>query len=162
MNENLKRVAQRINDELHALQDVVNRTQKAFELAKKNPTEADFYLDSVALNLHDFYTGIERVMEVIGANIDNFIPEGKHWHSELLKQMSQENQDVRPAVFLQSTRNFLDEYLRFRHVVRNLYSFDFDINRMKHLVERLNEVFDQIKKELVAFAQFIEEIRKKE
>lgn len=76
--------------------------------------------------------------------------------------MSQENQDVRPAVFSQSTRSYLDEYLRFRHVVRNLYSFDFDIKRMKHLVERLNEVFDQIKKELVAFAQFIEEIRKME
>lgn len=42
---------------------------------------------SVALNLHDFYNGLERIFERIAENIDEIKPEGLNWHQEILKQI---------------------------------------------------------------------------
>jgi hypothetical protein len=40
----------------------------------------EFYLDSVALNLHSFYTALERVFELIATTIDQEKPQGENWH----------------------------------------------------------------------------------
>jgi len=42
-------------------------------------------LDGVALNLHSFYSGIERIFELIAANVDDIRPVGENWHQTLLK-----------------------------------------------------------------------------
>jgi hypothetical protein len=43
-------------------------------------------LDGVALNLHSFYSGTERIFELIAANVDDILPKGENWHQALLKQ----------------------------------------------------------------------------
>jgi hypothetical protein len=78
------------------------------------------YLDSVALNLHGFYTGIERLFELIARHIDESVPSDKNWHRSLLKQMTENYKNYRPAVISQSIFFELDEFRRFRHVVRNV------------------------------------------
>jgi hypothetical protein len=45
----------------------------------------------------------------------------------------------------------LNEYLRFRHVFRNAYSFDLDWRKMAPLVLRLEETFQRLEKVLDAF-----------
>ena len=52
----------------------------------------------------------------------------------------------------------LDEYLRFRHVVRNVYSFVLDPARVEALVEGLGSVFGQVRIDLLAFADFLEQV----
>jgi hypothetical protein len=52
----------------------------------------------------------------------------------------------------------LDEYLRFRHVVRNIYAFEFDPDRIERLVQRLRPSFQQVERELLAFADFLERL----
>ena len=59
--------------------------------------EQDVYLDSVALNLHSFYSGLERLFE-IARHIDCSVPEGETWHRDLLDQMACEVADIRPAI----------------------------------------------------------------
>ncbi len=86
----------------------------------QHPDDEDLYLDAVALNLHNFYTGLERVLYHIAATLDEAVPESRDWHQELLKQMAEERPQIRPAVISEETRELLDEYLRFRHVVRNI------------------------------------------
>lgn len=86
----------------------------------------DLYLDGVALNLHSFYSGLERLFELIALNIDGIKPDSETWHRELLKQMSSEVNQVRPAVISNSTFVKLDTYRGFRHVARNVYSINFD------------------------------------
>jgi len=49
----------RIETELAELKLVAERTLKAWDKADKQ--DDDFYLDSVALNLHAFYSGLERI-----------------------------------------------------------------------------------------------------
>ena len=52
----------------------------------------------------------------------------------------------------------LDEYLRFRNVVRNIYAFELDRERLGKLVDRLNSCFDKVRKELLTFADFLERV----
>jgi hypothetical protein len=47
----------------------------------------------------------------------------------------------------------LNEYLRFRHVFRNAYSFDLDWQKMSPLVLRLEETFKKLEKALDDFVK---------
>jgi hypothetical protein len=94
----------------------------------------------VALNLHSFYTALERVFELIAANVDQTRPKADNWHQELLRQMAFEIELVRPPVISKEMRNILDEYRGFRHVVRNVYSYHLSQAKMAPLVNKLPEI----------------------
>lgn len=126
MTERLRRIATRMRQELGAIERLAVRAARAMELARQRSTEQDFYLDSVALSLHDIYTGLERVFQQIAAGVDEDVPSGEAWHEALLRQMAAERPPRRPAVITEATRDALDNFLRFRHVVRNVYAFEFD------------------------------------
>ena len=52
----------------------------------------------------------------------------------------------------------LDEYLRFRHVLRNIYAFSFIPEQIERLVNQFKPVFVQVRIELLAFAEFLEQV----
>ena len=116
---------------------------------------SDLYWDAIALNLHDFYTGLERVLRYIAVEVDGHVPAGAEWHQELLRQMATPLPRIRPAVFSNATIKRLDEYLRFRHVVRHVYAFEFDPQRIRPLAEALAGDFVQVKDELAVFIDFL-------
>ncbi len=81
-------LADRILSELSELSALTDRVRRAWEtVVSRND---DFYLDSVALNLHGFYSGLERIFERIASSIDGNVPDGANRHQELLDQMSRE------------------------------------------------------------------------
>lgn len=129
-----RETAERIREELAGLERVVARAERAMCLARQRPEDQDLYFDSAALSLHDFYTGVERIFRHIASMIDRALPTGQDWHQELLRQMAEERPGIRPAVISDETLDFLDEYRRFRHVVRNIYAFQFDPVRLERLV----------------------------
>jgi hypothetical protein len=145
----------RIRQESDALQRILERAERAMELALSQPEQKEFYLDSVALNLHDFYVGLERVFQYVASQVDRSSPSGHDSHRELLHQMTLEIPEIRPAVLSSQTAAALDEYLRFRHIVRNVYSFQFDDQRIQGLVQRLRPCFRQTKADLDAFSEFL-------
>ena len=55
-------------------------------------------MDAAALNLHGFYAGIERLLEVMADGTDRAKPAEPAWRRELLQQMTAETPGVRPAV----------------------------------------------------------------
>lgn len=154
MNERLLRTGKRIRDELDGLARVLDRVQEGWRRMQRSSD--DFYLDGVALNLHGFYAGVERLFKLIAATVDGTVPQGANWHQVLLNQMATEIPHVRPAVISEDTRDVLDEYRGFRHVVRNVYTFKFDPMKVQRLVERVPEVFSRVRRELLAFADFLE------
>ena len=62
MNADTAALAARLQSELADLEQVVERAQKLLE--KAIGQDEDYY-DGVALNLHSFYTGAERILEEI-------------------------------------------------------------------------------------------------
>jgi hypothetical protein len=127
---------------------------------KAQKTGDDGYWDAVALNLHGFYGGVERIFEDIARTIDGSIPSGAEWHQSLLIQMSAEASERRPAVISRELRRTLDEYRGFRHVVRNIYAFNFRPNRLNELAGNLRTCFDKLNTELAAFCEFLEALGK--
>jgi len=151
-------LAGRIRKELDDLARLVARASRAMETARENPRDTDLYLDSAALNLHDVYSGFERIFSQIAATVDDNLPSGADWHRELLEQMGLDLPKVRPAVLTSGSVQHLDQYLRFRHVVRNVYTFSFDPERIAKLVTDMEAVFAQLRQELVVFASFLEKV----
>ena len=94
MNRKGAVLAGRILAELDELKFLDERIRLGMEKAKTQ--NDDFYIDSVALNLHGFYSGIERLFEKIAGTIDGSVPGGANWHQELLNQMFIEVPGVRP------------------------------------------------------------------
>ena len=154
MNKKFLTLAGRIREELSEIELIIYRIQSGWERVKQ--TGDEFYLDSVALNLHSFYTALERVFELIATTIDQEKPQGENWHQELLRQMAVVIEFVRPAVISKDTRNSLDEYRGFRHVVRNVYSFNLSAIRIEPLVKELPNLFNTIQNELKDFLDFLE------
>ena len=155
MNEHLLRLAKRIRDECEELARLVARTQEGWRRLQQSSD--DLYADSVALNLHGFYAGLERLFEMIAAGIDGNVPRGENWHQMLLEQMVAEVPSVRPALICEQTRQMLDEYRGFRHIVRNVYAFRFDLAKIGKLVQGAPVVLSQVRAELLAFADFLDQ-----
>jgi hypothetical protein len=58
-------------------------------------------------------------------------------------------------VITEQTRNALDEYCAFRHVVRNIYTFDLRPNRVKELTEALPNAYQMLLQDAQMFCEFL-------
>jgi len=150
-----EQLAERIRGETPELERVVRRALFAWSAAAQTPGEGMF-LDSVALNLHGFYSGIERLFELIARRIDLDLPDGQTWHRDLLRQMALDVPGVRPAVIDENMASLLDEYRRFRHLVRNVYTINLVPEKMTNLVVGLPDLWSVLRAELLAFADFLD------
>ncbi len=153
-------LAGRVQEALCDLERVVQRARELWRKAEQQ--HDDGYLDGVALNLHGFYAGVERIFEDIARNLDGTTPSGPDWHRELLLQMSAAIDGVRPAVIGRETRFCLDEYRGFRHVVRNVYTFTLRPLRLRELTENLELCYRQLEAELsntIAFLHTLDQTK---
>jgi hypothetical protein len=149
-------LASRIRQDLAEIERVVERIERAVLAAGQHTAEQDLFLDSAALNLHDFYSGLERIFAHIASSVDQSVPSGRDWHRELPRQMTVEVPGLRPQAISTEVASAVDEYLRFRHVVRDNYAFELDPERVERLASQLRATFQEVRAELVALATFLE------
>ncbi len=154
MNGAYLALAGRIRLELPQIARLVERVSQAWEQSKHSSD--DYYIDAVALNMHSFYTSAEHVFEAIADTVDQSRPSHAAWHQELLRQMMAELPGIRPPVLRTETRDALDSYRAFRHVVRNVYTFNLDPVQIGLLVDRLPHTMDLLSHDLHAFADLLE------
>jgi len=154
-DEVLKELVERTHQELNDIRRVLARIEEGWERARRS--NDDYYIDSVALNLHGFYFGFERIFSRIAEIIDGDIPQGEKWHLRLLQQMAKEVPGIRPAVISIKSVNLLDEYRGFRHIVRNVYTENLDPDKVGKLVRSAQAAFTIVTAELQAFAAFLEQ-----
>ncbi len=145
----------RIQSELADIRRAADKAQTAFQRSKQGGPDESFYLDAAALNLHGFYNGVERLFEWIAREVDGTVPGGAAWHRELLAQMELAIPDVRPPVIQPATRARLEEYVRFRHIVRNLYTWDFAPDRISELVQHLQPTLVDLQADFDRFGKFL-------
>jgi hypothetical protein len=107
-------------------------------------------LSALAATLHSFYTGVENIFKRVALELDGEPVRGDAWHRELLKRMKMANAR-HPALLSTELHDTLLDYLRFRHVFRNAYSFDLDWRKMSPLVHHLEATFEDLEKALEDF-----------
>lgn len=155
MNRSYLTLISRIEKELSELDKILKKINRGWK--KVEDTEDELYIDSVALNLHDYYACLERIFKLIASEIDESLPRGESWHEELLKQMETEIKNTRPPALKTETTNQLDEYRGFRHVVRNVYTFNLSRERIKPLVQNLPKLNQKLREDVKSFLSFLEE-----
>lgn len=105
--------------------------------------------------LHDFYCGVERIFRHIAVRMDEDLPSGTDWHIQLLQRMATDIETIRPAVLDRETARRLDDYLRFRHLFRNIYGFDLEWGRCRELLDDLPATFERLSQKLATFDEFL-------
>ena len=156
MTELFESLAERIRDEVSDLEQVIERAEQAWQLVQRGSQEQYAYVDSVALNLHGFYSGLEKLFEQIARHVDRSLPGNETWHRDLLQQMSQDFPGARPAVISQNSAAIVDEFQRFRHLVRNMYTINLVPEKMEGLMDTLPEFWPTLRTELLAFADYLD------
>jgi len=151
-------LAQRIRDEVTELERTIAAVLRHWQRFQSAGVDQDAYLNSVAFNLHSFYTGVERILALVAQEIDGGTLGGEAWHAELLQQMVLDVPTVRPPVLSRENANWLDEYRKFRHRVRNIYATNLLPERMQSLVEDLPTGWLRLREDLLAFAGFLEQL----
>jgi uncharacterized protein YutE (UPF0331/DUF86 family) len=86
------------------------------------------------------------------------VPTGREWHRDLLIQMSAEVTTIRPSVITRSSRNCLDDYRGLRYVIRNVYTFNLESDRLQELVQNLPGCYESVVQDLTKFCNFLEEL----
>ena len=153
MKETYLAVAGRIRREVEEVESVVERAQSIWEEVDPGTDPGGYRVDAVALNLHGFYAGLERIFETIARRVDQTVPEGAHWHQEVLDPMNTELSDVRPAVLSDESRNQLKRY----RGSRNVYAFEFEPDQIDLLMKRLPDTTERVTNDLRSFATFLDE-----
>ncbi len=157
MRNHLRILAAEIGSELASL----DRLQD--ELAALLPPESADSLSPTSVRaigslLHDFYGGAEKVFRRIAMDLDGELPRGDDWHVDLLRRMTVAIPDVRPPAISRDLAEVMAEYLRFRHLFRNLYGFQLRWERFSHLAQGMEETFGRFREEIGKFLQFLGQI----
>jgi hypothetical protein len=142
MKDRLLGLKERIEIEMKNVERTVYQSQDAWDNLKRFPDQQSHYLSSMAMSFHSFYSGLERIFEVIARRIDPVFPSGDRWHRDLLEQMSKDMPGARPAVISSKTFLMLDDFLAFRHL-------------MKKLLDRLPMAFSYAKDDIDRFCMLL-------
>jgi len=97
------------------------------------------------------YTSLENGLLRVLSILNESHPSGDDWHADLIKRVSREIKENRPAILSADTAKLADEARRFRHVAaRNYSNFRPDqagnaIAAVRILVERIISEIDQFR-----------------
>jgi len=72
--------------------------------------------------------------------------------------MSCEKEEIRPAIISIDSYSFLDELRRFRHLVRNVYTFNLVPGKIEPIIVTFPDSWSKLQDEMLAFAEFLEQI----
>ncbi|HVV48373.1 MAG TPA: hypothetical protein VHO06_01820 [Polyangia bacterium] len=109
----------------------------------------------LAVNLHAWYTAFESLLERVARLLDQTVPTGSSWHSELIEQMRLDLPGLRPALVPLDAVSPLYELRKFRHFFRNAYAVDLDLAKIRARARDLEAVAPAV---IEAFDRFAEEL----
>lgn len=151
----IRRLVSEIQDELLALAKIKDLLDNAYARFIDHPPEP-LELGGIALNLHAFYNGVENIFRRVALDLGEGLPGGEEWHSQLLKNMALEIPRLRPRLIRPETRDRLEEFLRFRHVVRHTYGHELKWQLIQDLLARFSPAYMAFVADSERFLQFLE------
>jgi hypothetical protein len=151
-------LAARLRDDTRDLDRIAARVARGLAARTRATDEPDLVLDSMALNLHDYYSGLERILLGIASDLDRSVPNGADWHRVLLQQMTITVPGLRPQVLPDDVAAGAAELLRFRHVVRHNYAFVLEEERVTRLAQRLPVQHQAVQAALATFITYLDRL----
>lgn len=93
--------------------------------------------------LQQFYNGVENILKRLSHFLGQPLPEGDRFHITLLDRFTVPTQPPYPPLLDADLAADLDHYRQFRHVFRQIYSFDLQWSRFQQGVVEAEGVFDR-------------------
>lgn len=148
---NRQKLTQRIADELAKIEDTLSRIRRGIESINVLPIQArEFIENTIATDLADIYSGVERIFERIAREVDGHLPRGSQWHKDLLQQMTQQRPERSPVIS-ENTSLQLQELLAFRHKVNNIYGTELKYDNTFEHAATIDELFTNVSQDLNTF-----------
>ncbi len=157
--ETLARVAARVREETARLHEVVHALRDAVERWGTEDQDR-IHVHWVGGLLHDLYTGIEKAFTEISPDLNGVTPAAEGWHRSLLHTMTLDLPGFRPAVIRGNLEPRLLELLKFRHLYRNLYSFELRWDRIRELAVDALALWPDVAYDLSIFASALDAMAK--
>ncbi len=158
MNKKFLTLRNQVEIELESLEKLLAEKDELQNLLLENTGKDKFYLRAAGSLLQDFYTGIEEILKVIIREMDGSLPASPDWHKKLLQLASKEVEPLRPAIITRDIVEDLHEYLRFRHLFRNLYGFNLKGGKLSPLLDKLDIIWEQFNKDIKIFLLFLKKL----
>jgi len=139
----------KVEFEVSEIDLLIDETMPLLKLAH---TQTPDHIETMALGLflHSFYNGVENIMKLIVRDQKGKITPSSKWHKDLFDLCFDQNEEA-IGLFSNNLKDTLFEYLRFRHFIRNAYSFRIKWERMASLVLNIYQNWDDIKNDIRAF-----------
>ena len=154
---NRDELIQRIIDERTKTDRTIGSIMELLEeIEVATPHHRKFFEELTAKKLAEVYSGIERIFERIANEIDKQLPKGERWHTDLLTQMA-ERCPERPPVISEGTQESLEQLLRFRQKVNNIYGDELIYEKAAEHAKSITELFTTVSEDLDTFINFLTE-----
>lgn len=155
--DSLRELAGDIEAELAKLARLEGQIQHVQNEVKKAPQYTELFYESLALKFHNFYTGCERIFSLIAVEMNGGVPNKADWHRRLLDRMKGESEERR-AVITSETAQLIQDFLAFRHVVRNIYGFELNTERLEILMQKYPQAWHQFELDIQTFVEWLNEL----
>lgn len=151
----LRQLAGHLTADREDLDRILGEAARCLEdLSQREPT----YLEVRGAGdiVHDFYNVVEHFFERVAVELNGGLPAGPDSHAQLLRRMSRDVDDVRPAVVDESLRSSLHPYLRFRDLFRRGYGFSLEWSKLAPLLEGMQELSAEVRRQFDGFIAAIQ------
>lgn len=137
-----------IRFEINQLETVILKIKEI----KDNPSQVN--KAALGTYLMNFYNGIENIMKRCAKEYYKKAPKGEDWHKKLL-QLSCAPNNKKAFLFNKDVVDKLYNYLTFRHLFIHGYGFKLEWDKMKSLVDGIDNLWLGIKN---CTAEFVKKI----
>ncbi len=142
-----------INRQIKIIEQVYEKIQQRSENYDANVER----MESLAYQIHNLYCAFEDLMERVADEFENRIEERKNWHIRLLRRMTEDIPEIRPALFSIETLPLLDELRGFRHCFRHAYSYEVDPEKLGIVLRKAVELRKKYKADVESFLRKLAE-----
>lgn len=137
----MAKLSERIQAELDNVSLVLNEIEKLKKKKKKSTAE----LAGLATFIHNFYNGIENILNQILKEENITVKKSETWHKDMLK-ISADNKVITEELKLELTG-----FLAFRHFFVHAYGFMIREDDLKVLIDKADSVFLLFKENIAQY-----------
>ena len=101
-------------------------------------------MTAAAQVLHSFYNGVESIIILFFKHINEKLPNDLSWHKTLL-EMAFGTNSQNMKIISDEIKKKLERYLLFRNFIRHSYGSELNWNKMKPLVNDINDIWQIVK-----------------
>ena len=127
--------------------------QRLIERSKNLQADDQIRLESIAYQIHNLYNATEDLLKIVAKYFENNISDSSQWHSLLLKRMTMNVPEIRPALLSSETHSILNGLRGFRHFFRHGYGAIIEYEQLQANLDKALKLIPYLEADLNRFLE---------